>query len=124
MGFIRTAVVLGAVVALMPTDKAQQLHMAEQAAAAAHWTLTFCERNTNTCAQAGEAWGVFVKKAQFAGQLVVDLINDTRKSEPAPPVEPAAVRVESQPPSVVRRGTLTPQDLKPGWRGGQARASL
>ncbi len=126
MGLIRTAIVVGAVVALMPTDRTQQSRLADQASAAAKWTLTFCERNASTCTQAGEVWGVFVKKAQFAGQLAIDLVNDSQRSEPARP-EPArtepAVRRDDNPPALpaTSRGTLTPNDLKPTWRGAVAR---
>lgn len=120
MGLIRTTVVVGAVVALMPTDRAQQLRIADQAGAAAKWTLTFCDRNAVACTQASDAWGVFVKKAQFAGQLAVELVNDARAPQPGPQPsapQPAALqeeRVVVQPP---RRSTLTPDDLKPTWRG-------
>jgi hypothetical protein len=126
MGLIRTAVVVGAVVALMPTDRTQQLRLADQAGAAAKWTLTFCERNAATCTQAGEVWGVFVKKAQFAGQLAIDLVNDSQRSEPAKAeparTEPAIRREDSLPAQpAAARGTLTPSDLKPSWRGAVAR---
>lgn len=111
---------VGAVVALMPTDRSQQLHIADQASAAAKWTLTFCDRNAAVCAQAGELWGVFVKKAQFAGQLAVELINDARTPQPGPQSnapQPAALQEERIVVHPPRRGTLTPDDMKPNWRG-------
>ena len=123
MGLFRAAVVVGAVVALMPTDRAQQMRIAEQASSAAHWTITFCERNATTCTQAVDLWGVFVKKAQFAAGLAMDVINDAQKAEPQAAVEPAAAIVET-PLHPAKRGTLTPQDLKPGWRGQQGRNGI
>jgi len=113
MGLLKNAVIVGAVVALMPTDRAQQARLADQAAMAAKWTYTFCERNAATCVQATEVWGVFVKKAEFAGHLAYDLLQERLNGSG----EGATKTSAPEKPPHVERGTLTPQDLKPSWRG-------
>lgn len=121
MGLLKNAVILGALVALMPTDRAQQAKLAEQAFGAAKWTYTFCERNAATCLQAADAWIIFKKKAEFAGQLAYDLIqerlNNVTADPSAPPPAASGRTVPAERAPAVERGTLTPQDLKPSWRG-------
>ena len=147
MGLFRIAIVVGAVVALMPSDRNSQAQLYERAAAAAKWPVTFCDRNGELCRQGGEMWGVFVKKAQFAGEMAVQLIQEqaTRRGdgelararhESGLPVEPAAdrrvpplerrqmpVAEHRDVPALERRerGTLSDGDLRPEWRGRDAR---
>lgn len=127
MGLFRTAVVVGAVVALMPSDRNSQVQLYERTASAARWTLTFCDRNGELCRQGGELWGVFVKKAQFAGQMAVQIIQEqsNRSEGNGPPAEPrrqeAAVRQEEPLFERTDRGTLRQDDLRPAWRGREAR---
>ena len=66
MPLLRTIIVVGAVIALLPSDRAQQERLQQAAVDAAHWTMTFCERNAKTCDNAGAAWDVFKTKAEFA----------------------------------------------------------
>ena len=66
MSLLRTIIVVGAVIALLPSDRAQQERLQQAAVDAAHWTMTFCERNAKTCDNAGAAWDVFKTKAEFA----------------------------------------------------------
>jgi hypothetical protein len=124
MGLLRNAVIVGAVVALMPTDRAQQARLAEQATAAAKWTATFCERNAATCVQATEVWGVFVRKAEFAGHLAYDLLQERLNGHGDPTARDATAPRDAstdRAPPRVERGTLTPHDLKPTWRGSAPR---
>lgn len=145
MGLFRTAIVVAAVVALMSTDRNQQAQVYDKAAAAAKWTVTFCDRNAEACKQGGEMWATFVKKAQFAGQMAVQLIQEqaaSRTGSPgdAPPKarrHDAASRNEvplferreqsterdDDVPLLERRearqdaGTLRQDDMRPEWRG-------
>ena len=73
MSLFRIAVVLSLGVALMPSDKEQQAALYDRAAIAAHWTITYCDRNGPQCEMAGQLWDVFLAKAQFAGQLAYDV---------------------------------------------------
>lgn len=128
MGLIRTAAVLAVGVALMPSDKAQQERLYDNAATAVHWTVTFCDRNERTCENAGTAWDVFVAKAQFAGQLAYDLAQRYAASgseqTPAAVYAPAALKTEQGVADPRRRGTLTQSDLEPDWRGAPRRQGI
>lgn len=108
MGMIRNVLVLGAVVALLPTDQAQQSRLYEQAAQAARWTVTFCDRNTLLCNEGQALWATFTKKAEFGAGLVYNLVQQqlTSGAQPAAPVMPTSAP----------RGTLRPDDLQPDWR--------
>jgi Family of unknown function (DUF5330) len=121
MGLIRSAVVIGAVVAIMPSDKAQQARLFENAANAAHWTLTFCARNPDACERGAELWGSFREKADFAVRVAYDVASQamatSSKGEPGPAAGP--VRLDAE-PRAVDRGTLSGRDLQPAWRGTRA----
>ena len=90
------------------------------------WTMTFCDRNPDTCTQGRQAWAVFVKKAEFGGKLALDLFQERSKQmADAAAHNPKAAEPHTSAPdpvSVLRRGTLKPADLEPVWRGKVARA--
>lgn len=109
MSLFRIAIVLSLGVALMPSDREQQEELYARAASAAHWTMTFCDRNARTCEVSAGLWDAFLKKAEFAGKLVYDVALHT-----AGPDERDAKAI---PASADNRGTLNPQDLEPDWRG-------
>lgn len=108
MSLFRIAVVLSLGVALMPSDQEQQDALYQRAATAAHWTLTYCDRNGQQCEIAGEAWDAFLRKAQFAGKLAYDVAIRTSLEN--------AESVSSAPVLATDRGTLRPEDLRPDWR--------
>lgn len=109
MSLFRMAVVLSLGVALMPSDREQQDALYERAATAAHWTLTYCDRNGAQCVMAGEVWEAFLRKAEFAGKLAYDVALRSSGEE--------VQRDPTAPISAKARGTLSPEDLRPGWRG-------
>ena len=117
MSLLRTIIVVGAVIALLPSDRAQQERLQQAAVDAAHWTMTFCERNAKTCDNAGAAWDVFKTKAEFAAGVAYDVaMTHVFK----PDAETAATgSVETS--GIIHRGTLTSRDLQPGWRGTEPR---
>jgi hypothetical protein len=115
MSIVRTALLLGVIVAVLPTDEAQQARLYQQVSSAAHWAVTFCDRNAATCTAASEAWAGFVKKAEFGARLAYDIVHKQVMTERQAPVAPAA----DPSPRPRERGTLTPGDLQPGWRGGE-----
>ncbi|MCC7252351.1 hypothetical protein [Hyphomicrobium sp.] len=108
MSLFRIAVVLSLGVAVMPSDQEQQEALYERAATAAHWTITYCDRNGRQCEMAGEFWDAFLRKAQFAGKLAYDVAIRT-SLEGAPTGAPV-------PQLASERGTLKPEDLSPVWR--------
>lgn len=112
MSLLRTVFVVGAVIALLPSDRAQQERLQQVAVDAAHWTLTYCDRNPQTCANAASTWAVFKSKAEFAAGVAYDVaMTHVFKST----AELAAVNVETS--AIDKRGTLTSRDLQPAWRG-------
>jgi len=125
MFFIRLAFWLGLAVLLLPADERQQARLYGTAAETVERVTTFCDRNARVCSGSAELWATFVKKAEFGARMAVDLVsNAARKPEEAEaPVQPAAVRSRSEARlSAPPRGTLTPSDLAPVWRGNQQRA--
>jgi hypothetical protein len=122
MSLFRTAIILSLGIAVLPSDKAQQERLYQQAAGAAHWTVTFCDRNGQTCDNATALWAVFVRKAEFAGKLAYDMAQryaagETTAAAPAS-FERDAATVQPM------RGTLTPDDLRPAWRGSATRQGI
>jgi hypothetical protein len=122
MSLFRTIAVVTIGVALLPSDPAQQEKFYERAVAAAHWTVTFCDRNQKTCEGAGEAWETLKAKAGFGIQVATDLAQKQYSEEEAP-VEPAKTAKAPQRRVLETgstKGTLKSSDLKPAWRGPTA----
>jgi hypothetical protein len=124
MFLIRVAFWLGLVVLLLPTDERQQARLYNAALATVERATTFCERNAQACTVAAQLWATFVKKAEFGARMAIDLMTSGGR-----PDEGASARgqTSSFPPHVrgkadpklpaTDRGTLTPTDLAPAWRG-------
>jgi len=120
MALVRTALVAAAVIALLPSDRAQQERLQQTAIDVAHWTMTFCDRNAKMCDNVGVAWETFKSKAHFAAGVAYDVamtqVLETAGIETAStPERHAPVAAEA------KRGTLTARDLEPGWRGAPQR---
>jgi hypothetical protein len=123
MFLIRAAFWIGLVVLLLPTDERQQARLYGTAVATVERVTTFCERNPQTCATGADLWATFLKKAEFGARIAIDLVTSSGRREPdtgqrAEPAStggrPASPRSPRAPAS---RGTLTPDDLAPPWRG-------
>jgi hypothetical protein len=120
MFLIRLAFWLGLVVLLLPSDERQQARLYSSAAAAVERVTTFCDRNPRVCACGAELWAAFVKKAEFAGRMAIDLASSpARRDSDAPSVVPSQGRPQLE-PTAQSRGTLNPSDLAPAWRGQAA----
>lgn len=109
MSLFRIAIVLSLGVAVMPSERAQQEQLYERAASAAHWTVTYCDRNGTHCEMAGELWDGFLRKAEFAGKMAYDVAIRTTTDH--------AFEATTGPIPAKARGTLRPDDLRPDWRG-------
>jgi hypothetical protein len=121
MFLIRIAFWLGLIVLLLPTDPRQQEKLAATAAGAAQKAATFCDRNAAMCARGAEYWAVFKQKLEFGGKLAYDLALE-RVAKPAA-TETAAPATTAPPARTDKaRGTLTPADMAPEWRGKTARS--
>ncbi len=117
MSLFRVAMALSLGIAVMPSDEAQQKRLYQNAAAAAYWTATFCDRNGATCDTASSLWATFLRKAEFAGQLVYDVAQRySAGAEGGASVEPASLGARALERST-ERGTLKQDDLRPEWRG-------
>ncbi len=117
MSLMRTALCISAVILLLPADERRQAELIGKAQAALHWTVTFCDRNGGTCAAGGDLWQTFKAKAEFAGRLAGDLIQrGTSSLEPVSVTAPET-RPEPRVEPAVGRGTLSPRDREPVWRG-------
>src|SRR5262245_41881871 len=104
---------LGLAVLLLPTEQHQQARLYETAAASVERIATFCERNPKACAAGAELWSTFLKKAEFASRVALDLISSRgqRSEATAGSVRPTgAVPAEPRPASA------------PVWRAQPARA--
>jgi hypothetical protein len=125
MFLIRVAFWLGLVVLLLPTDERQQARLYGTAVATVERVTTFCDRNANACAAGAELWTTFLRKAEFGARMAVDLaISGGRKDEEAAPprLQPSSTRSQPEPrTNPPTRGTLTPSDLAPAWRGQMQR---
>jgi Family of unknown function (DUF5330) len=117
MGLFRLAAMVAVGVSLLPADRDKQAQLYQRAASAATWTMTFCDRNANTCTQATNLWADFSKKAEFGAKLAYEVMqkNDAASGEAA--AVPAQVSLQATPPAP---GTLTGHDLRPAWRGKTA----
>lgn len=108
MAFFRKVILLGAVVAVLPTDQAQQSQFYDRATSAMTWTMTFCDRNAGLCTEGRALWTTFSTKAEFGAEVVYSLVQQQLGTAPAPTagLEPASAA----------RGTLNPDDMRPSWR--------
>jgi hypothetical protein len=124
MFLIRLAFWVGLAVLLLPSDERQQERLYATAVATVERAATFCERNEKVCATAGEMWATFLKKAEFGARLAINAAGSAGRApdDAAPPTpQPTSARPESR-FGPATRGTLTPADLSPAWRGQPPRA--
>jgi hypothetical protein len=116
MALLRTVFVVGAVIALLPSDRAQQERLQQAAVDAAQWTITYCDRNAKSCETAAAAWEVFKAKAEFAAGVAYDVAM-THVFKAGMTVASDSGPTETS--SLSDRGTLTARDLEPRWRAGE-----
>ena len=128
MFLIRVGFWVGLAVLLLPTDERQQARLYGTALATVERVTTFCDRNAQACAAGAELWATFAKKAEFGARMAIDLVSSGgRKEEDQAParVQPASAKAKPEPKTPpAGRGTLTPADLAPAWRGQVQRTGL
>ena len=132
MFLIRVGFWVGLAVLLLPTDERQQARLYSTAVTTVERVTTFCDRNAQACAAGAELWAMFVKKAEFGARMAIDLVSSSGRrdeDEASPHTKPASApttpkaRPDPNVPASVR-GTLTPADLAPAWRGQVQRTGL
>lgn len=121
MFLLRTAVIIGAAVLLLPTDEKQQARLHSSASYAVERATTFCDRNPQTCRNGSELWATFLKKAEFGARLAMDLVNDPARGATAGPNRAAQATPPKAEPRRLETGTLKPADAEPAWRGAVPR---
>lgn len=119
MFFIKLAFWLGVVVLLLPADEQQQARLYGTASTAVERVTTFCDRNAKTCAMSAEAWSTFLKKAEFGVRLVGDLLSTSGRQDPDA-LQPPRQNMSAN-GKIDSRGTLSPMDMQPTWRGPPGR---
>jgi len=122
MFIVRMVFWLGLIVLVLPTDERQQARLYAAASAAVERVTTFCDRNPKTCEAGSDLWASFLKKAEFGARMAFDLIASRgagRDEEVR--AEPASAKGKEKGPQPASRGTLTPADLTPPWRGQSPR---
>lgn len=128
MFLIRVGFWVGLAVLLLPTDERQQARLYGTAVATVERISTFCDRNAQACAAGAELWATFVKKAEFGARMAIDLVSASgHKDEDAaaPRSQPASAKSKPElKPASAPRGTLTPADLTPAWRGQVQRTGI
>ena len=129
---LRTLILLGATVYLLPKDPEQQRQFETTVSNAATRISTFCERQPDVCKTAGTVYADLKDKAYFGAGLVYALaikqIRPTGSSPHATGTE-AATDLKLQPNlrwdgtprrhSQTAAGTLTSADLEPAWIGNR-----
>jgi hypothetical protein len=112
MLFMRTALVCGVAVALLPSDPAKQQALLAGAHQGLQWAMTYCDRQPAQCMQAQVTWDSFVTKAQFGLQLASEMADRYgSKAEPPKKAEPAPVPVK-QPARRTKAPTTTIEPLR------------
>ena len=139
MGLFRKAIVVGAIVFVMPTPPASENGGVAQATAnsstfayiaAAVDTMAdvkgFCERKPEVCATAQYFASSFEGKAKYSAKLIYEWANESasgRRSASLPADQAASdpIKTGSTPKklkgSLAENSTLTMQDLLPEWKG-------
>jgi hypothetical protein len=84
MSIIRTGLLLAVVVMLLPAEQKKQAELTQAASRTAEQTMTFCERNPNTCATGRDLWSLFLRKAEYAVELGAGLVRDQLMRGAAP----------------------------------------
>ena len=116
MFIIRGAFWLGVGVLLLPSDERQQAKMIGAATTTIERVTTFCDRNASLCQKGGDAWTVFVRKAEFAIKLASDVASErgAKKGDgtsplAATPAEPVPAQSQGGiPQSKVRTEVIAP----------------
>ena len=122
MFLIRTTLLLGLGVLVLPTDEASQARVYNGAKTAMSWTYTFCDRNPATCVHGREAWAVFVKKAEFGVKMAFDLISERNQQAAVIPTPPPTVPTVAKQQATPSRTVLKTSDADQAWRGKTARS--
>ena len=121
---VRTIILLGATIYLLPSDPVRQQQFVATATNAYESVITICNREPAMCEKAGAVFEDLKSKAHFGAGVVYALITGSGKSDepahqPAHDQNRSLSRWDASPQAVPAKpqGTLTNDDLVPQWRG-------
>lgn len=135
MGFlIKTAFWLSLVIVFLPAPQnegaktAQMIGTTEAVSlltAALNDARGFCSRNPDACVTGAAAAQTFGYKAQYATQLLHDLIADKLDDAAAasPPAKQESLKKSAERSADAGADTLSPADLQPAWRSPETVAA-
>ena len=120
---LRTVLVLGVTVYMLPSDPARQEAFIKSVSRGFEYATTVCDREPEFCAKSKTVLEDLKSKAQFGAGVVYALITkyqQTGEPEADDPAAPGAATSRwdgTARRSPARQGTLRPGDLAPAWRG-------
>jgi hypothetical protein len=118
---MRTLILLGAAIYLLPSDPNRQQQFAATASQAYQKVTTICERDPRICEKAGVVYEDLKAKAHFGFGVVYALATGKAQSRDAAEdisyVSESYVPENARAERIGRNSTLTPSDLAPVWRG-------
>jgi hypothetical protein len=113
---MRTLILLGAAIYLLPSDPNRQQQYAAAASQAYQKVTTICERDPRICEKAGVVYEDLKAKAHFGFDVVYALATGKAQSRDAAE-DISYVPENARAERIGRNSTLTPSDLAPVWRG-------
>lgn len=113
---MRTLILLGAAIYLLPSDPNRQQQFAATASQAYQKVTTICERDPRICEKAGVVYEDLKAKAHFGFGVVYALATGKAQSRDAAE-DISYVPENARAERIGRNSTLTPSDLAPVWRG-------
>lgn len=113
---MRTLILLGAAIYLLPSDPNRQQQYAAAASQAYQKVTTICERDPRICEKAGVVYEDLKAKAHFGFGVVYALATGKAQSRDAAE-DISYVPENARAERIGRNSTLTPSDLAPVWRG-------
>lgn len=117
MGLIRTAAVVAVAITLIPADPQHRAQLYAKAHDGVTWTVTFCDRNEETCERGLMLRESFMEKAAFAASAAYNLAIQhlTDEGDRGSGMQNALAQNTAH--RLEHRGTLTDRDRRPHWRG-------
>ncbi len=139
---LKKLLLVGAIIAVIPLERENQADLYEVAKSTVADIMGFCDRNSGVCEKGNAAIDKLATKAEFGARMMVDiakeqsgtssdevaqLLKATNLSRGFRRPQPAPVQSTDRFPTYqnkqysdhygVTSSTLSPTDLKPGWRG-------
>lgn len=116
---LRTLILVGAVVYLLPSDPARQQAFVSTANQAFQHVTTYCDRDPAMCDKARTIFDDLKSKAHFGIGVIYALATRSGRSSESGDAAPAYYGSTPTERDGAGHGTLTSRDLEPAWRGNR-----